>query len=81
MKHPTAKLTPNEVEILSSLAEGESVAEIAESWGRSKTVVYRQLESARQALGARTDAQAVALWLKESSGNDCCITIRKERTR
>jgi DNA-binding CsgD family transcriptional regulator len=63
VKHPTARLTPNEVEILSRLAEGGSVAEIAESWGRSKTAVYRQLESARRALGAKSDAHAVALFL------------------
>ncbi len=68
MKYPTARLTPNEVEILSRLAEGESVAEIAESWGRSKTVIYRQLESARRALGAKSDAHAVALFLKSYYG-------------
>ncbi len=64
MKHLIAKLTPNEVEILSGLAEGDSVAEIAESWGRSKTVIYRQLETARRALGAKSDAHAVALFLE-----------------
>ncbi len=63
MKHPAAKLTPNEVEILSRLTEGEAVAEIAESWGRSKTVIYRQLETARRDLGAKSDAHAVALFL------------------
>ena len=60
------RLTPNEREILQRISEGDSIADIAEAWGRSKTVVYRQLEAAEKALKAKSPAHAVALWLKSN---------------
>ena len=67
MNIETEKLTPNEVEILSRLAMGDIVTEIAEGWGRSKTVIYRHLDQARRVLGARSNFQAVAIWALASA--------------
>jgi DNA-binding CsgD family transcriptional regulator len=48
--------------VLAALAEGLSVPEIADDWGVSPTVVYRNVERARMKLGARTTPQACAIW-------------------
>lgn len=66
MTKKMVKFTPNEVGALQGVAEGETVAEIAESWGVSRPVVYRALLRARRKLGARTPAHALALWLRMS---------------
>ncbi len=63
-QRPTAiKLTPNQTAVLNALAEGLTVSEIAMNWGVTGTVVYRSIEGARSKLGARTIAQAVAIWV------------------
>jgi len=46
------------------LAAGETVREIAESWGRSVTVVYWELEKVRVELGAKTNVQAAVIWAR-----------------
>ena len=56
------KLPPNQVDVLSRLAMGETVVEIAASWGVSRTVVYRNWDRARQTLNARNGLHAVVLW-------------------
>lgn len=63
-----AQLTPNGVDILGRLAVGDSVADIARAWGVSGTLVYAQLARAREALGARSDCHAIALWLNGQRG-------------
>ena len=65
MKSLTAKLTPNEVELLTRLADGESVKDLADSWGTSATMVYHTFEKARSALGARTRYEAIAIWVRD----------------
>jgi len=57
------KLSPNQTAVLTALAEGYSIKEIAEQWGVSDTVVYRNVEAARKKLGAKTTVQAVAIWV------------------
>ena len=58
------KLTPNEVEILNRLAGGETVSEVAATWGRTPSLVYRTFRRARRALGARTGLEAIARWAR-----------------
>jgi DNA-binding NarL/FixJ family response regulator len=57
------KLSPNQKSALAALAEGLTVAEIADEWEVSQTVVYRNIEQAGRKLGAKTIPHAVALWL------------------
>jgi len=67
-------LTPNETDIFGRLACGETVKDVADAWGCSKTVVYRSLERARAKLGAATSYHAVAMWLSER----CCSEISND---
>ena len=53
------KLSPNEVEALQRLAQGDTVADIADAWGKSPASVYQTVAQARNRLGARTTVQAV----------------------
>jgi DNA-binding NarL/FixJ family response regulator len=68
-RRPTAiRLTPNQAAVLTSLAEGFTVAEVAVHWGVSETVVYRNIEGARRTLGAQTTAHAIAIWVEMKLG-------------
>lgn len=69
MTQPSVKLTPNENEVMARQAAGETVNDIAESWGVSKTVVYRARQQAQWKLDARTHLQAVARWVEASAGS------------
>lgn len=65
----TIRLTPNQAGVLTSLAEGFTVAEVAMHWGVSETVVYRNIEGARRTLGAHTTAHAIAIWVEMKLGH------------
>lgn len=69
MTQPSVKLTPNENEVMARQAAGETVNDVAESWGVSKTVVYRARQQAQRKLHARTHLQAVARWVEASTGS------------
>ncbi len=78
MTRKASKLTPNEIDALSSLAEGETAIDIAERWGRSKATVYKTLDRAKQQLGASSMIHAVVLYVREFGDNH---PITKWRTR
>ena len=63
-KRTGPRLTPNQVAALAALAEGLRVEEVAQDWGVSQTVIYRNIERAREKLGGRTTAHAVAIWVR-----------------
>lgn len=57
-------LTPRQREILTALAAGRSPQEIAATLNVATCTVYQQIRRAQAALGARTRAQAAAMWSK-----------------
>ncbi len=70
MTQTSVKLTPNENEVMARQAAGETVNDVAESWGVSKTVVYRARQQAQRKLDARTHLQAVARWVEASAAHN-----------
>lgn len=58
---PSSLLTPTEHRVLSLLASGQRLREIAESENKSFSTVRRQADEARRRLGARTTAQAIRM--------------------
>ena len=59
-------LSTSEAEVLRRLAGGETVEEIADSWGTSGRWVRYQLTRARDRLGAVTSEHAVALFVLQA---------------
>lgn len=55
------KLSPRETELMSLLANGNTVAESARQMGVSRRTAVRHLQSARERLGAVTRDEAIAL--------------------
>ena len=60
----SSKLSPNMGDLLERLARGEKVAEIAAAWEVHEQAVYQTLTRVKAKLGARTDCEAVALWIR-----------------
>jgi DNA-binding NarL/FixJ family response regulator len=56
-------LTPAQVDVLCLLAQGCSVAEIADALTISVITVKHHITNARERLGARNRTEAVACWL------------------
>jgi DNA-binding NarL/FixJ family response regulator len=62
-------LRPREREVLALVAEGWTVARIAEQFGIREGTVRKHLESVYRAVGVRSKAELVD-WLRETSGQD-----------
>lgn len=59
-------LTQSEIAVLSSLADGLRIKQIAEKLGKSERTIRNQLESARTRLDASTTIEAVVRWKRTS---------------
>ena len=57
-------LPPNGADLLERLASGETISEVAVAWGLSQRAVYKTLERVRSKLDARTDCEAIAVWVR-----------------
>ncbi len=62
--HKLNGLTPNGADLLDRLSRGETVAEVAATWGVTPGLVYRTFRRVRLALGARTDLEAMVKWVR-----------------
>lgn len=60
-----SRLTPNEVAVLSALADGLRIREVAAKLGKSERTIRNQLESARLRIGATTTIEAVVRWQRD----------------
>lgn len=58
-------LTPHEERVLVQIAEGEQIPSIAEHCGQTKDAVKKTQSRIRLKVGARTNAEAVAVALRE----------------
>lgn len=63
--------------LLAALAEGMSVQEAAERLRISRRTAQRRLGEARRALGARTNASAVALGMQTASESSTALSARE----
>lgn len=61
------KLTQSEVAVLSALADGLRIKEIALKLGKSERTIRNQLDSARDRIGAATTVEAVVLWQRSEA--------------
>ena len=59
-------LPPNGADLLERLASGETISEVAVAWGLSQRAVYKTLERVRSKLDARTDCEAIAVWIHDA---------------
>jgi len=66
-KHPPEHLTARQDEVLSWLAHGLSMGEIAAELRVSEHTVRDHVKEARRRLGARTGPHVVALWLAQQT--------------
>ena len=57
-------LSPSGADLLKRLAAGETISEVAVAWEMSERAVYKTLERVRSKLGARTDCEAIAVWVR-----------------
>jgi DNA-binding CsgD family transcriptional regulator len=62
-------LTPAQADVLRLLGSGKSYKEIALAWKVRRNTVWVHARMARDAIGARTIFQAVALYAIEQSDN------------
>lgn len=60
-------LTQSEIAVLSSLADGLRIKDVAEKLGKSERTIRNQLESARTRLDAATTVEAVVRWKRAST--------------
>ena len=60
-------LTQSETAVISALAEGLRIKEIAEKLGKSERTIRNQLESARERIGAATTIEAVVRWQRSGA--------------
>lgn len=67
-KHPPSELTDRQEEALLLMANGLSDGEIAARMGISTLTATEHVQKARRALGARTRAHAVSLWVLRQRG-------------
>lgn len=65
--HLPTELSPRQVEVLQFVAAGFSDGEIALQMGISTYTAREHVRRAKSALGARTRAHAVCLWLARES--------------
>jgi DNA-binding NarL/FixJ family response regulator len=64
----TAELPESGAELLDALAAGRTLGQAAASLGLSRRTADRRLAAAREALGARSTAEAVARWVAAGGG-------------